>query len=152
MIARDIDIKGLCVSIYTTTRDGKRGIMVRRRLVSPEFIELFFSIKSGNIEPSQSSLFYNLPESERDFLALCVHQAKIHNEIFEKMLAKSSSSLYERMKLLEGGIGSGVISQQLVDEFDSIVDRLINSGQFTISYGSKLKKKIKRLKEHNTPI
>ena len=76
------------------------------------------------------------------------YRRQIHNEIFEKMLAKSSSSLYERMKLLEGGIGSGVISQQLVDEFDSIVDRLINSGQFTISYGSKLKKKIKRLKEY----
>lgn len=141
MRQRIVIVKGLFIYIRYINKDGTPGTISKRKLVAPEFIELWYLIHDGKFD---QQLWHRLSDRDRDFLALCVHQSHITNREFETALARSSSNLYERMKLLEAGIKAGDFSDAAATEFNQILDRLAESGQMTQLFATKMKKKLER--------
>ena len=144
---RKIELKGLFVSIYLTKPDGSKGSLHKRALVSPEFIELWFHIIDNDFN---DLLWTQLSQRDRDFIAYCAHQSGIVNRRLETALAHSSRDLVERMKTLEVGLLSGNWSKDILKEFNTIIDRLVLSGQLAKSFGTKQKNKLERTYESMT--
>ncbi len=137
-MVEDVDIKGLVVSLYAVRmRNGTRTrMLLRRRLVSPDFIELYYKILAK--EPADatliSTLFNLLSDADKDFLSFLVNQiptirASDNGRKFQIVSNKAYQSVYTKVKMIEDGIKAGSINPQMFDEFSSLVKRLEQSGQ-----------------------
>lgn len=141
----DIDIKGLIVSLYMYRKKPEalkqrsknvERVLKRRRLVSPDFIEILFKIQSTDpIEKNDlTELWSNLSSSDKDFLSYIVNQVRdIRNSDngrkFQLQSSKSYQALYQKIKLIEDGIKAGATNPSMYDEFKELVNRLEQSGQ-----------------------
>jgi hypothetical protein len=147
MIKKIILIKGLCVAIQLPSKNGKTGQIIKRKIVSPEFIELWFHIIDNQWS---NELWLKLSSSDKEYLSICVRQAQIFNPDFERALAKTSAHLHERLKLVEESIKAGNLNPSLQQEFNSILDRLSASGQLSTVATTKLKKRMQRSLDKQT--
>lgn len=141
MMKKNIVIRGLSVGIQLPSKNGKDGQIIKRKIVSPEFIELWFHILDNQWS---NELWLKLSPSDREYLATCVRQAHIHNSEFEKALAKTSAHLHERLRIVEDSIKAGNLNPALQVEFNEILDRLAGSAQLSNIAATKLKKKLQR--------
>lgn len=141
MMKKDIVIRGLSVGIRLPSKNGKTGQVVKRKIVSPEFIELWFHILDNQWN---NELWLKISPSDREYLATCVRQAQIHNQEFEKALAKTSAHLHERLRIVEESIKAGNLNPALQTEFNEILDRLAGSAQISHTAATKLKKRLQR--------
>lgn len=145
LTTEDIDIKGLIVSLYMYRKKPEalkqklknaERILKRRRLVSPDFIELLFKIQSTSPISSTdlTELWSNLPTSDKDFLSYIVNQVKDirssdNGRKFQLQSSKSYQNLYQKIKLIEDGIKAGATNPAMYEEFKELVNRLEQSGQ-----------------------
>ena len=140
MIKKHISIRGLCVSIEIPRENG-RSQLIKRKLVSPEFIQLWFKVHDNQWD---QDLWERLNQRDKDYLGICIRNAHIFNREYEKAVGRDFSKYLERLRLLEESIKAGNISPVIQDEFNDIIDRLVSSGQFTSIHGTKLKKRLAR--------
>jgi hypothetical protein len=140
-VKKDVSIYGLLVKVCLPKKDGKSGACINRKIVSPQWIQLWFHVLDGQWD---NELWMQLSDRDREYLGYVIHQAQIYSPDFEKALAKSFTKLYDRLRLVEESIKAGNLSQALVNEFESILDRFVASGQMTSIHKSKLKKRLNR--------
>lgn len=138
MKQREVIVKGLCVSLYL---NGKTKQLIKRRIVSPEWVQLWYLISDGKFD---ADLWLTLNDGLQDFLSTCVHQTNTHNIEFQKMLARNMKGIYDRLLLIEDSIKMGNISEALVKEYSSIIERLTNTDQMPKMHGSKLIRRLER--------
>jgi len=150
----DIDIKGLIVSLYVhrskpealkrRNKNAERHLL-RRRLVSPDFIELYYKIQSS--EPLDSSVLSNLfnllSTSDRDFLSYLVNNVKSLREsdngrAFHIISSKFYQNIYTKIKMIEDGIKAGSTNPAMFEEATSLIKRLEESGQINKMVAVKL--------------
>jgi hypothetical protein len=141
MRPRQVVIRGLYVKIFMTKSDGSRGMLHKSRLVSPEFIELWFKVHDGDFD---LNMWQSLSQKDKNFFTYCVHQAGIENQKLEIALAHSTRDFFERMKILEMSIVAGNLNADIVREFNKIIDMLAESAQISKTYATKQKNKMKR--------
>lgn len=142
---KDVVIRGLIVSIETK-HEGKQRQIFKRKLVSPEFIQLWFKILDNEFD---KELWMKLNQHDKDFLGICIRHAHIYNPDFEKALASDHSKHLERLRLLEESIKAGNLSGTIQKEFNDIIDKLKDSGQITSMHATKLKKRLDRTLKAN---
>lgn len=141
---KKVSIRGLAAYLYAE-REGMQNHVYKRKLVSPEWINLWYLISAGSFD---QSLYISLNKIDKDFLAYCVHQCGIHNSDFEIALARDYRNVLERMRVLEGSIKAGNVNREIADEFKKIIDSLVSSWQISSKMGTSLKSAMERtLKE-----
>jgi len=141
MRAKEIIIKGLHVSIVGRLKADQRIYTHAKRIVSPEWIQLWFIISDKGFE---SDLWLRLSEKDKDFMGYAVHACNIVSPEFEKALARECAKIHQRLLLIEGSILNGNLNRVLVDEYKSIVDKLAASFQIGQKQATNLKKRIER--------
>ena len=161
----DVDIKGLMVSIYDYRKQTPERLkkcknackrLKKRKLVAPEWIELFFRVQnptpagtsereSGTRPHSyavgETNLWNALSSSDKDFFSYVVHNFLKGDPEFQKKIQPSSGSniiyiiansykdVYTRMRLLEDSVKAGINNEQVWDEYKALINRLVDSGQ-----------------------
>lgn len=144
----DVDIKGLMVSIYdfrkkspelTGRYKNVQRKLKKRKLVSPEWIELFYKCQTGS--DGMEALWHSLSPSDKDFFSYVVHNFLKGDAEFQKkiqptqgsniiyIIANSYKDVYTRIKLLEDGVKAGVNNENIWNEYKELIQRLVDSGQ-----------------------
>lgn len=105
---------------FTKAKRGSvfRDVLHRRFFVSPEFIQLFYKVHEGGFD---QGLFERLSDKERQILALSINYLGLVNRDYNIALSKTMRTTYERLKLIEGAIQAGNLSQELHDEYVDIM-------------------------------
>jgi len=98
MTINDIDIKGITVSLYHFRKKPDHlkakyknieRILKRRRLVNPDFIELYYKIQSENsIEESELRMLWDrLTGDDKEFFSYILNNVKdLHSQINSKKI------------------------------------------------------------------
>lgn len=141
MRLKSLEVNGTCVSLYNLTKDLKKLNLFQRRLVPVSFIELWYKVSDGEWD---NDLWYNLRQTEKDFMAQCADAVHISNKKLNIAIAKESSEMLKRLQLLEGVIQAGNLNRDLVDEFKQILSRLSETRQMPPIQASRLKQRIER--------
>lgn len=149
MRGKELVIKGLHVSLIGKLRADQRNYTHASRIVSPEWIQLWFFISEKEFN---QDLWLRLSEKEKDFMGYCVHACKIHSPEFEKALARECAQIHQRLVIIEGSISNGNLNRALVDEYKFIVDKLAASFQIGQKQATNLKKRIERTYEATKQI
>lgn len=140
-----LKIRGLYVSIYRYhIRDGKKSpVLLHRRVVEPEFIQLWFKLSELKFS---MDLYNQLSDDSKDYLSFCFHtiHPQLENRELEIETGKKSRKLQERLVLLEGIIMSGNINRELIEELNEILDKLVRSSQIPAKQGARMKKRVER--------
>jgi predicted RNA-binding protein len=141
MRGKEIIIKGLHVSIVGRLKADQRIYTHAKRIVSPEWIQLWFVISEKGFD---QDLWLRLSEKDKDFMGYCVHACNVHSPEFEKALARECAQIHQRLLIIEGSIANGNLNRMLVDEYKQIVDKLAASFQIGQKQATNLKKRIER--------
>lgn len=142
MRKRLLEIRGLAVTLWSTQKcQQQKQCLIRRKIVAPEFVELWYIVNAGKFDPS---LWASLNQVDKDFFALCVHQCQVDNPAFEQHLARDFRGIYDRLRVIESTIAAGNLNEDLVNEFKTIVDRLSASHQIPKKQATNLKNRIDR--------
>ena len=144
MRGKEIIIKGLHVSIVGRLKADQRIYTHAKRIVSPEWIQLWFVINEKGFD---QDLWLRLSEKDKDFMGYCVHACHVHSPEFEKALARECAQIHQRLLIIEGSIANGNLNRMLVDEYKQIVDKLAASFQIGQKQATNLKKRIERTYE-----
>lgn len=144
MRGKEIIIKGLHVSIVGRLKADQRIYTHAKRIVSPEWIQLWFVISEKGFD---QDLWLRLSEKDKDFMGYCVHACHVHSPEFEKALARECAQIHQRLLIIEGSITNGNLNRMLVDEYKQIVDKLAASFQIGQKQATNLKKRIERTYE-----
>ena len=144
MRGKEIIIKGLHVSIVGRLKADQRIYTHAKRIVSPEWIQLWFVISEKGFN---QDLWLRLSEKDKDFMGYCVHACHVHSPEFEKALARECAQIHQRLLIIEGSITNGNLNRMLVDEYKQIVDKLAASFQIGQKQATNLKKRIERTYE-----
>ena len=141
MRTKELIIKGLHASIVGRLKADQRIYTHAKRIVSPEWIQLWFIIHDGGFE---QDLWLRLSDKDKDFMGFAVHACNINSPEFEKALARECAQIHQRLLLIEGSISAGNLNRALVDEYKQIVDKLAASYQIGQKQATNLKKRIER--------
>ena len=144
MRGKEIIIKGLHVSIVGRLKADQRIYTHAKRIVSPEWIQLWFVINEKGFD---QDLWLRLSEKDKDFMGYCVHACHVHSPEFEKALARECAQIHQRLLIIEGSIANGNLNRMLVDEYKQIVDKLAATFQIGQKQATNLKKRIERTYE-----
>ena len=141
MRIKELQIRGLLATIVGKLRKNDRQYTHMKRIVSPEWIQLWFIISDGGFD---QDLWSRLSEKDRDFMGYAVHSCQVKSPEFQKALARSYATVHQRLMLIEGSIAAGNLNRALVDEYKQIVDRLAASYQIGRAQATNLMNRIER--------
>ncbi|DAC81620.1 TPA_asm: hypothetical protein [Phytophthora water mold MELD virus] len=110
-------------SIHAKTRT------VRSLLVSHVFVELWRIIELD--KSFDKTLFNQLSESERDFMAYAIKKCKIPSREFEREYNLSISHYVDRLNMIQSAIKIGNDNPTLKTEMKEILDKLYDKGVFS---------------------
>lgn len=96
-----------------------RDVLYKRYFVSPEFVQLFYKVHEGDFD---DGLFERLSDKERQILSQSVAYLGLTNKAYNIAQSKTLRNTYERLKLIEGAIKSGNLSNELHDEYVGIME------------------------------
>ena len=133
----DIKIAGGMVSLIR--QGGKSRPIFMRRLVSPTFISVWYSVKNDEFDRER---WDTLPIDEKMYLSKITTLAKIDNKDLSVANASLVHDVHERLKLIEGAVVAGNLNRALVEEYLQLVDKLAESGSITNMMGSHMKRVI----------
>ena len=148
MVKKFVKIHGLAISLYREapyTSTKGRPVLVKRKLVEPAWIELWFKATEGEWD---DTLWEQLSDDNKDWFAYCFHMTEQNdNKELEIALSKKFKKTQQRLNLLEGMVMAGNMNDDLVNEFKSILDSLVASYQLPLKQGSRMKKRLDRTYE-----
>ncbi|KAI9995036.1 hypothetical protein PInf_011986 [Phytophthora infestans] len=137
----EISIRGNLVSVYRPPNKKGYKTLVRRKVVEPEWVKLWYEIMDGKFD---ESLWLRLNDIDRSFLSFCVHAAEILNKEFNVHLAQDHKIHFDQLKIVEGELMAGNMNKQLVDQYNGIIDQLTSTLQMPRLQGTLLKKRMAR--------
>ncbi len=145
MVKKFVKIHGLAISLYREApyvSTKGRPVLVKRKLVEPAWIELWFKATEGGWDVT---LWEQLSDDNKDWFAYCFHMTEQKdNKELEISLSKKFKKTQQRLQLLEGMIMAGNMNDDLVSEFKGILDSLVASYQLPLKQGSRMKKRLDR--------
>lgn len=130
---------GLYITIKSTASTG----MHSRCIVSPAFVKLLYEIENKKFDVD---LWDKLSQNEKNFLYDLNQKCKINNKDLEMEHLNETNKLMNRMKLLDGELGAGNYSNELIKELLELIDELHSRHQLTALMKTLLKKKISKIK------
>ncbi|GMF34075.1 unnamed protein product [Phytophthora lilii] len=110
---------------------------VRSLLVSHLFVELWRIIE--NDKSFDKTIFNQLSESERDFMAYALKRCKIKSREFEKAYNLSIGHNIDRLKMIQSAMKIGNDSPELKSEMKQILDKLYDKGVFSHQFYTQFK-------------
>lgn len=143
-------IHGSVFSLYkTTTKKNLSKILMKRKFVESAFIELWFKITEGLWD---EDLWEQISDENKDFMAYCFYKIRAtnpeldfkENKWLDVAISKKFKNTQRRLNLIEGMIKAGNFNQALVDEFNQIMDSLMESNQIPRVQATRLKKRLER--------
>ena len=114
-------------------KDNIRSVLVKRYIVSTEFIQLFYKCMDDEFDVA---LFNDLSDNEKFLLSKVVIYMGKENKDFNIAVSKFMKSEYEHLKLIEMAIKAGNLSSQLKEEYYGVIDRLVDAGVMKKFVGS----------------
>jgi IS1 family transposase len=111
---------------------------VRSLLVSHTFVELWRVIEDD--KSFDKTMFNQLSESERDFMAYAVKRTKVPAREFERVYNQSLSHYIDRLNMIQSAIRIGDDNPSLKTEMKSILDKLYQKGVFSHQFYNHFKK------------
>ncbi len=134
-----VKITGSVVSVFR--KMGTKDALWRRRVVEPEWIELWYKIQADEFD---ESLWLRLNDADREFLIFCVNASHIENRAFNIAVAKSQKATSDELKIIEGELLSGNLNKTLVSKYNKIIDMLTETMQMGKQHGTLLKNRMQR--------
>ena len=132
------DIKIFGSTIQVIRPNSRASPIYLRRLVSPTFIKVWFSVKDKDKDFDRSN-WDMLTTDEKMFLSRITVLAQIE----DGGLAQANSSLihdvHQRLQLIEGAVVSGNLNRSLVEEYLQLIDKLSESGNLNKNAAAKMK-------------
>lgn len=142
-----IRITGCVVSLYYDSPKNKT--LYKRLIASPEWVSLWYLVQDNKFD---DALWLRLSDRERQFMALAATNTGIDNGQLHHAVAEDTKEMTDQLHILEGELLAGNLNSKLVDQYDSIIDKLTETGQLPRIYGSKLKKSMKRTYEQQVKV
>lgn len=130
---------GLYVALYSSAKTG----MHSRCIVSPPFIELLYELEDNKFD---SNLWDKLSQNEKNFMYDINRKCKINNKKLELEHLNETQKLMSRLKLLDGAIDIGNISNELLNEILELTNELYTRHQITALMKTLFKKKVNKLR------
>ena len=136
-----VKINGCYISLYRYYRN--QPILLHRRVVEPAFIQLWYKLSELEFD---IDLYNELCDDNKDYLSFIFNTVypQLENKYLEIETAKKSRKLQERLVLIEGLIGAGNISIELIKELNEILDKLVAGNQIPAKQASRMKARVKR--------
>lgn len=134
-------IKGL----LTELRTDRKGYL-KKMMVSPDFIELWYKITENQFD---LSLWSVLNQIERNWMIELAQKLKIDNKYLNIQHNKESSKYIDELQLLEGSINSGNNNKDLLTKYFSILDILKQRNMIEAWTVNSIKKNISRVFNQN---
>ncbi|GMF35236.1 unnamed protein product [Phytophthora lilii] len=110
---------------------------VRSLLVSHLFVELWRIIEDD--KSFDKTIFNQLSESERDFMAYALKRCKIESREFEKAYNLSIGHHIDRLNMIQSAIKIGNDAPELKTEMKQILDKLYDKGVFSHQFYTQFK-------------
>ncbi|GMF47696.1 unnamed protein product [Phytophthora fragariaefolia] len=110
---------------------------VRSLLVSHLFVELWRIIE--NDKSFDKTIFNQLSESERDFMAYALKRCKIDSRDFDKAYNLSIGRHIDRLNMIQSAMKIGNDAPELKTEMKQILDKLYDKGVFSHQFYSQFK-------------
>ncbi|KAE8902061.1 hypothetical protein PF010_g20619 [Phytophthora fragariae] len=111
---------------------------VRSLLVSHLFVELWCTIESD--KTFDQTIFNQMSESERDFMAYALKRCKVESRDFEKAYNLSIGHYVDRLNMIQGAMKIGDDNPSLKTEMKQILDKLYDKGVFSHQFYTQFKK------------
>jgi site-specific recombinase len=140
MMPMFLRITGSIVSLYYQ-RKNDRIVLYKRKIGSPEFIELLYKILADEFD---EAMWLNLSDKDKQWLITVVNSTHKENPKFNIATAKYNNANLNEMRIIEGEIIAGNLNPELLTKFNRIIDNLMDTYQLTRNHGSMLKKNLAR--------
>lgn len=135
---KHIRIHGLNVTLLKNLDN----VVIKRILVEPEWIRLWFMATSGEWD---EILWNNISDNNQNWFSMCYHYThQPINKHLEMAVAQKFKKTQDRLVLLEGMICNGNINPEIIKEISDILDSLVNSGQLSTRPATRMKNRIQR--------
>lgn len=132
-------------SISRAGTPEQRVKIVKRYLVSTEFVQLFYKLSDGEFD---QELFNELSDNEKLLLSRMASYLSLPvPRNFNIAMSKYMKAQFERLRFIEAAVKSGNLSTELKVEYYGIIDKLIAAGMIKKHLGSYQKGMM-----NNTPI
>jgi hypothetical protein len=121
------------VSQYTGT-SKEREILLKRYLVSTEFVQLWYEVLDGKFN---QDIYSDLTDNEKMLLSRLTNVMHLPvSKEFNIAVSKFNKHLFERLRFIEAAIRSGNLSMELKVEYNQLIDKLVASGLIKSHLGS----------------
>lgn len=136
--------------LYTIQQQGpfiriyQKKKLIKKRIVSAKFIKLWYLLLENRFD---SELYDELEENDKLFfieLYTCYQKNEGEQKSsFESFRVKLAQPFIEKLKMLEGSIMAGNMSQQLLDDYEDVLDKLKKHNYMTNRQATTLFKRLK---------
>lgn len=132
------DIKIFGSTIQVIRPKSRASPIYLRRLVSPTFIKVWFSVKDKDKDFDRSN-WEMLTTDEKMFLSRITALAQIEDGGLAQANASLVHDVHQRLQLIEGAVVSGNLNKTLVEEYLQLIDKLSDSGNLNKNAAAKMK-------------
>ncbi len=126
--------------MFSVHRPAK-GIVIKS-IVGPEFIELWYKIVDDDFD---KNLWEELSRKEQRLMMRSYNLCRIENPAFNKQIATEYKAVAERVDSIEGEVLAGNVNEDLVNEYNNIVDEMAKMRLIITTQAQALKRKMKMI-------
>jgi hypothetical protein len=138
---KHIRIHGLNVTLMKNLNN----VVIKRRLVEPEWIRLWFLATENQWD---EPLWNNISNNNQNWFVYCYHLThQPQNSKLEVAISQKFKKTQDRLVLLEGMIANGNLNPEIIAEIKQILDSLVDSGQLSTRPATRMMNRIKRTYE-----
>lgn len=131
-----IKIQGCVVTLHSKNSGAN---VLKRLLVNPVFIDLWHEVTENEFDIHK---WNKLNNTEKNYMVMLARKLNVDNKKLESANNNEATNKIERLKLLEGGILAGNMSQDIVTEALNIIDELADRQMLYRRTANALKKRI----------
>lgn len=136
-----VKIQGCVVTLRSV---NSKANVLKRLLVNPIWIELWHLVTEDKFDMVKWS---KLTPIEKNFMMSLAQKLDIKNRELHSANNNEAATQIERLKLLEGGIISGNLNKEILDEAIIIIDDLADRSMLYRRTANALKKRFKKAYE-----
>lgn len=139
-----VKIQGCVVTLRSI---NSKANVLKRLLVNPIWIELWHLVTDDKFDMIK---WNKLTPIEKNFMMSLAQKLNIQNRELHSANNNEAASQIERLKLLEGGIASGNLNKEIIDEAMNIIDELADRSMLYRRTANALKKRFKKAYEQTS--